>query len=59
MELDGNLKVNIAKTKVIVFNKSGKLLKGFSFCYIQMPVEIVHEFKYSGIIYKPLVYSYM
>ena len=26
-----NLKVNVAKTKVIIFNKSGKLLKGFSF----------------------------
>ena len=26
-----NLKVNVAKTKVIIFNKSGKLLKGFFF----------------------------
>ena len=31
-----NLKINISKTKVIVFNKSGKLLKGFSFTYMQI-----------------------
>ena len=48
-----NLKVNIAKTKVIVINNSDKLLKGFSFSYMQMPVEIVQEYKYLGIIYKP------
>jgi hypothetical protein len=33
-----NLKVNIGKTKVIVFNKSGRILKGFpendTFLYI-------------------------
>ena len=48
-----NLKINISKTKVIVFNKSGKLLKGFSFTYMQMAIEIVQEYKYLGIIFKP------
>ena len=38
-----NLKVNIAKTIVIVFNKSGKFLKGFSLSYMQMPVEILFK----------------
>jgi hypothetical protein len=28
-----NLKINIGKTKVIVFNKSGRILKGFSNYY--------------------------
>jgi hypothetical protein len=30
-----NLKISIGKTKVIVFNKSGRILKGFSF-YMMM-----------------------
>ena len=38
-----NLKVNVAKTKVIVFNKSGKLLKGSSFTYDGQTVEIVSD----------------
>ena len=37
---------------MIVFNKSGKLLKGFSFTYMQMAIEIVQEYKYLGIIFK-------
>ena len=48
-----NLKINISKTKVMVFNKSGKLLKGFSFTYMQMAIEIVQEYKYLGVIFKP------
>ena len=48
-----NLKVNVAKTKVTIFNKSGKLLKGFSFTYDGQTVEIVSEYKYLGIIFKP------
>ena len=48
-----NLKINISKTKVMFFNKSGKLLKGFSFTYMQMVIEIVQEYKYLGIIFKP------
>ena len=37
----------------MVFNKSGKLLIGFSFTYMQMAIEIVQEYKYLGIIFKP------
>ena len=28
-----NLKVNIDKTKIIIFNKSGRVLKGYNFFY--------------------------
>ena len=48
-----NLKVNINKTKVIVFNKSGKVLKGFTFRYEGNHVELANEYKYLGIIFKP------
>ena len=48
-----NLKINISKTKVMVFNKSGKLLIGFSLIYMQMAIEIVQEYKYLGIKFKP------
>lgn len=47
-----NLKVNTDKTKVIIFNKSGKLLKGFSFSYETQLIELVTEYKYLGIIFK-------
>ena len=48
-----NLKVNVAETKVIIFTKSGKVHKGFSFTYDGQTVEIVSEYKYLGIIFKP------
>ena len=48
-----SLKVNINKTKVIIFNKSGKILKGFSFNFDDQIVEVVNEYKYLGIIFKP------
>ena len=48
-----NLEVNINKTKVVIFNKSGRILKGFSFFYNHEPVCIVNEYKYLGIILKP------
>ena len=56
-----NLKINISKTKVMVFKKSGKLLKGFSFTYKQMAIETVKKYKHLlvGIIFKPSdVFSY-
>ena len=51
----------ISKTKVMAFKTSGKLLKGFSFTYMQTAIEIVQEYaididqeyKYLGIIFKP------
>ena len=46
------LKVNINKTKIVTFNKSGKLLKRQLFFYGEKTLENVHEFKYLGIIIK-------
>jgi hypothetical protein len=48
-----NLKINIGKTKVIVFNKSGRILKGFSFLYDDEPISLTNEYKYLGILFKP------
>ena len=47
-----NLTVNISKTKVIVFNKSGRILKGFAFNFQQTNVEVVQEYKYLGIVFR-------
>ena len=47
-----NLTVNISKTKVIVFNKSGRILKGFAFNFLQTNVEVVQEYKYLGIVFR-------
>ena len=47
-----NLTVNISKTKVIVFNKSGRILKGFAFNFLQTDVEVVQEYKYLGIVFR-------
>ena len=46
-----NLKVNISKTKVIIFNKAGKTLKGYKFKYEDSTVDIVNDYKYLGIIF--------
>ena len=43
------LEVNIDKSKVIVFNSSGKLLKGPSFIYRGTPLENVQSYCYLGI----------
>jgi hypothetical protein len=48
-----NLKVNIGKTKAIVFNKSGRTLKGFSFLYEDEPISLTNEYKYLGILFMP------
>ena len=48
-----DLTVNIDKTKIIIFNKSGKVLKGFNFKYNECNVELVNEYKYLGILFKP------
>ena len=44
-----HLVVSIKKTKIIVVNKTGKLLKGFVFKYESRHIELVREFKYPGI----------
>jgi hypothetical protein len=43
---------NIGKTKVIVFNKSGRILKGFHFLYDDEPISLTNESKYLGILFK-------
>ena len=43
-----NLKVNIQKTKVMIFNKSGKVLKGYTFSFEEQSLELVSEYKYLG-----------
>ncbi|MCU7800554.1 MAG: reverse transcriptase family protein [gamma proteobacterium symbiont of Lucinoma myriamae] len=48
-----NLKVNLNKTKVIIFNKAGKIIKNYKFTYEGTEVEVVNEYKYLGIIFKP------
>lgn len=42
------LEVSIIKTKIIIFNSSGRLLKGYQFHYNGIPLEQVREFKYLG-----------
>ena len=45
-----NLKINIEKTKIIIFNKSGKLLKNYGFYINDIQLENVQEYKYLGIL---------
>ena len=53
-----NLKVNINKTKIIIFNKAGRVLKGYNFTYGNNLLEHVNEYKYLGIyILGHLVFS--
>ena len=48
-----HLQVNINKSKVMIFNRSGKILKGHNFVYDGNTVSLVNEYKYLGIIFKP------
>ena len=42
------LELNTTKTKVIVFNTTGRLLKGYRFSYNSKSLEQVREFRYLG-----------
>ena len=46
------LKVNTDETKVLIFNKSGRLMKKHCFIFESEALEIVQEFKYLGIVIK-------
>ena len=46
-----NLKVNINKTKIIIFNKAGRVPKGHNFTYGNILLEHVNEYKYLGIYF--------
>ena len=48
-----NLSENTLKTKVMIFNKYGSKLKGYSFIYAQQSIGQASEYKYLGIIFKP------
>ena len=47
-----NLKVNIDKTEVIIFNKSGRILKGFKLLFENNMIELVNEYKFLGIYFR-------
>ena len=47
-----SLKINVDKIKIMIFNKSGKILKRFSFRYENQNIEITNEYTYLGIIFK-------
>ena len=49
-----HLKINIKKTKVIVFNKCGKLLSKYRFYINNILLENVQEYKYLGILMRAL-----
>ena len=48
-----NLSVNIEKSKVMIFNKSGRLVQTNNFMLNDQKLEIAQEYKYLGIIFKP------
>lgn len=48
-----NLSVNIGKSKVMIFNKSGRLINSYRFSLNNQDLEISNEYKYLGIIFKP------
>ena len=45
------LRVNLSKTKVMVFRKGGRLRSGLSFMYGNERIEIVNEYKYLGVLF--------
>ena len=45
------LKINISKTKVMVFRRGGMLPRNLVFYYEGEPLEIVSKFKYLGIVF--------
>jgi hypothetical protein len=47
------LSVNIDKTKVMIFNKSGRLLTKFSFKFGKHNIQLCGEYSYLGIVFTP------
>ena len=45
------LKVNLMKTKVVVFRKGGNLSKRLRFEYMEQPIEIVNSYVYLGVTF--------
>ena len=48
-----NLTVNLTKTKVMIFNKTGKLFKGINFYLGNNQIEVTNEYCYLGITFVP------
>ena len=48
-----NLEVNINKTMIMIFNKSGRILKNVPLFYDNQVSSHVNQYKYLGIILKP------
>ena len=47
------VKVNVEKTKCMIFNKGGKMLKGNSFYFNKQEIDIVRTFSYLGFLLTP------
>ena len=47
------VKVNVEKTKCMIFNKGGKMLKGNSFYFNEQEIDIVRTFSYLGFLLTP------
>ena len=45
------LEVNLKKTKIMIFNKQGSLIKKYNFFYKNTAIENVKEYKYLGFIF--------
>ena len=45
------LKLNIYKTKILIFNKSGKIIKGYKFIYKGRTIEIAESYQYLGLVF--------
>ena len=50
-----NLSVNLDKTNVIIFNKSGRVLKNMSFHLGTTEIKLCTEYKHLGILFKSSV----
>ena len=48
-----NLQVNIKKTSVMIFNKTGKMIYKNKFVIDNNSITIVNEYKYLGLLFKP------
>ena len=51
--LKWKLTINVSKTKVMIFRKGGVLPGNLAFTYNGIPLEIVSQFKYLGIVFTP------
>lgn len=45
------VKINVSKTKIMVFRKGGILPRNLAFYYGGEPLEIVKDFRYFGVVY--------